>query len=79
MFAARALDELLRGRFVGVKTEANPMSEDGIAVVGVTPEQLARGPAQVLRRIEARYAEAKASGFRPDVSARPRDSWLRMA
>ncbi len=43
-----------------------------IAVVGVTPAAIARDPASVQRRVEDAYRAARASAFRPDVTATPR-------
>lgn len=48
------------------------LSSYRIVVVGVTPEQLARDPHAVLRRIESHYLRARQSGFRPAVVATPR-------
>ncbi|HEU4997300.1 MAG TPA: hypothetical protein VFT68_00025 [Lapillicoccus sp.] len=46
-----------------------------IAVVGVTPEALARDPRGELHRIEACYRTPVASGIRPAVRAVPRVAW----
>ncbi|MGN6754358.1 MAG: hypothetical protein ACTHJJ_17595 [Intrasporangium sp.] len=43
-----------------------------IPVVGVTPASIARNPRRVLARVENAYQEARASGFRPAVTATPR-------
>jgi hypothetical protein len=43
-----------------------------IPVVGVTPGSIARSPRRVLARVEYAYQEARASGFRPAVTATPR-------
>jgi hypothetical protein len=40
-----------------------------IALVSVTPSSIERRPAQVLARLEAAYCTARASGFRPEVTA----------
>jgi hypothetical protein len=53
-------------------TDDSDLSGYRIVVVGVTPEQLARDPRSVLRRVESRYLVARASGFRPAVIATPR-------
>jgi hypothetical protein len=55
------------------------LSSHRIVVVGVTPEQLARDPEAVLRRVETHYLAARRSGFRPAVVATPRQGWLRTA
>jgi hypothetical protein len=47
-----------------------------IALIGVTPAAIARDPGAVLRRVEAAHRQARASGFRPDVTATPRDLGL---
>ena len=51
------------------------LSSHRIVVVGVTPEQLAKDPSSVLRRIENHYVTARRSGFRPSVVATPRPAW----
>jgi hypothetical protein len=51
------------------------LSSYRIVVVGVTPEQLAKDPPSVLRRIESHYVVARRSGFRPAVVATPRPGW----
>jgi hypothetical protein len=48
------------------------LSSYRIVVVGVTPEQPARDPRSVLRRIESHYVTSRDSGFRPAVVATPR-------
>jgi hypothetical protein len=53
-------------------TDDSDLSSYRIVVVGVTPEQLARDPRSVLRRVESRYLVARAWGFRPAVIATPR-------
>lgn len=53
-------------------TDDSDLSSCHIVVVGVTPEQLARDPCSVLRRIESHYVVARESGFRPAVIATPR-------
>ena len=53
-------------------TDDSDLSSCRIVVVGVTPEQLARDPCSVLRRIESHYVVARESGFRPAVIATPR-------
>ena len=55
------------------------LSSHRIVVVGVTPEQLAKDPASVLRRIENHYVTARRSGFRPSVVATPRPAWRQTA
>ena len=53
-------------------TDDSELSSYRIVDVGVTPEQLAKDPPAVLRRIEDHYATARRSGFRPPVVATPR-------
>jgi hypothetical protein len=53
-------------------TDDSDLSSCRIVVVGVTPEQLARDPRSVLRRIESHYVAARESGFRPAAIATPR-------
>lgn len=48
-----------------------------VAVVGVTPNAIARDPVGTLLRVESAYLQARKSGFRPDVSAIPRPSVVR--
>jgi hypothetical protein len=55
------------------------LSSHRIVVVGVTPEQLAKDPASVLRRIENHYVTARRSRFRPSVVATPRPAWRQTA
>ena len=55
------------------------LSSYRIVVVGVTPEQLAKEPQRVRRRIESHYVTARASGFRPAVVATPRTGYRRPA
>lgn len=47
--------------------------EHGVPVLGVTPTQLTRSPADVLARVERAYAAARASGRRAVVTVTPYD------
>jgi hypothetical protein len=60
-------------------TDDSELSSYRIVVVGVTPEQLAKDPPSVLRRIENHYLTARRSGFRPSVIATPSHAWRETA
>lgn len=51
---------------------ASDLSAVRVVVVGVTPSALSRDPRGELRRIEAAYLTARASGVRAPVRAAPR-------
>ena len=57
-------------------TDDSDLSSYRVVVLGIAPEQLATSPRTVLQRIEARYLNARQSGFRPAVVATPR-LWFR--
>jgi hypothetical protein len=56
-------------------SDDSDLSSYRIVLSGVTPEQLAKDPRAVLRRIESEYAVSSRSGFRPPVVATPKPSW----